>query len=74
LKKKKQKTFDILNAHRETSGSKGLKVFWFFFSKKNILLLSAVDATPCALPVCHSLQLLLYKDVAAAGQTCLSRR
>jgi hypothetical protein len=41
LKKKKQKDFSTIAAVGGTGGagtpSQGMKVFWFFFSKKNIL-------------------------------------
>jgi len=38
FEKKNQKTF-TLGARLAGSARKGTKVFWFFFSKKNILLL-----------------------------------
>jgi hypothetical protein len=36
LKKKKQKTFEFLNAPIGANETQETKVFWFFFSKKNI--------------------------------------
>jgi len=38
LKKKKQKTFELLNAPVGAGETQETKVFWFFFSKKNIFL------------------------------------
>jgi hypothetical protein len=39
FEKKNQKTFDCLRSHRpaRVSGEQLTKVFWFFFSKNNIL-------------------------------------
>jgi len=36
FEKKKQKTFTHLSVMLQPRVSKGTKVFWFFFSKKNI--------------------------------------
>jgi len=38
VNKKKQKNFDFKGPPRFTTARSGAKVFWFFFSKKNILL------------------------------------
>jgi hypothetical protein len=36
FEKKKQKTFEFLNAPLGANETQETKVFWFFFSKKNI--------------------------------------
>jgi hypothetical protein len=38
FEKKKQKTFGFLNALAGANETQETKVFWFFFSKKNIFL------------------------------------
>jgi len=38
FEKKKQKTFEFLNAPVQAKETQETKVFWFFFSKKNIFL------------------------------------
>jgi hypothetical protein len=35
FEKKNQKTFALLRARCDWRGPQGIKVFWFFFSKKN---------------------------------------
>ena len=52
LKKKKQKDFYPFMPGRVTPpGIKGMKVFWFFFSKKNILHFAC---TPRNIPICRN--------------------
>jgi hypothetical protein len=43
FEKKNQKTFILWFALPATSRSKRAKVFWFFFSKKNIFLTSTPE-------------------------------
>jgi hypothetical protein len=38
VNKKKQKNFDTLDPARGSGTGSGVKVFWFFFSKKNCFL------------------------------------
>jgi hypothetical protein len=46
FEKKKQKTFANWPPGVAASRSKGLKVFWFFFSKKNFLLTRPLFQVP----------------------------
>jgi hypothetical protein len=48
FEKKKQKTFDYGNAPVATTENQRSKVFWFFFSKKNILSFAIPIACPAS--------------------------